>query len=434
MRRLLGVTAITVLFFILCGPALAAERFPPPDFEQTQHQLPSPTVPGPRENLYEYIDVVVLLGALALASYFVIKKRSRKAIFGLMLFSLAYFGFWRQGCVCPIGAVQNVALSTFDAGYAMPITVTLFFILPLVFALFVGRVFCGSVCPLGAIQDVLVLKPVSIPSWLESGLRLFAYVYLACAVLFAATGSAFVVCRYDPFVSFFRLSGNLNIIIFGISVLLIGVFISRPYCRFICPYGLILRHLSRISRRRITITPDDCIKCRLCEDSCPFGAIRQPSEDWPREYYYKSKHKLTSFIILVPVLALLGGWTGYKLKNTAARAHPTVRLADRIYLEETGKVQGTTDPSTAFRDTGRKVQDLYNEASGIVSNFAVGTSIAGAFVGLSIGLVLVGLTVKRKREDYQADRGSCLACGRCFEYCPIEQVRRGNVQEKAAKY
>ena len=151
------------------------------------------------------------------------KTRKRRAIFVMIIFSLIYFGFWRKGCVCPIGAIQNVALSFFDPGYAVPITITLFFLLPLIFTLFFARSFCAAVCPLGAIQDLVLLRPTSLPQWLESGLRLFAYVYLAAAVLFAATGSAFIICRYDPFVSFLRLNGSLNILILGACFLFIGM-------------------------------------------------------------------------------------------------------------------------------------------------------------------------------------------------------------------
>ena len=38
---------------------------------------------------------------------------------------------------------------------------------------------------------------------------------------------------------------------------------------------------------------------------------------------------------------------------------------------------------------------------------------------------LISLSVRRKRTDYEPDRGDCFACARCFEYCPNELVRRG---------
>jgi NosR/NirI family nitrous oxide reductase transcriptional regulator len=424
---------VGILFsLILCSIVSAVERFPPPDFE-SGYQQPKPTTPPPRQGIYEYIDAVVLLAALSLSSYLVLKKRSRRAIFVLMVFSLLYFGFWRKGCVCPIGASQNIILSIFDRDYAVPIVVMVFFLLPLIFTLFFGRTFCAAVCPLGAIQDFVLLKPVSVPNWLESGLRLFAYLYLGMAVLFAATGSAFIICRYDPFVSFFRLSGNFNILVLGACFLIVGLFIGRPYCRFVCPYGVILRQLSRLSRWRVTITPDECVKCRLCEDACPFGAIRQPTVSWPAHDYKKSKMRLAFLIILLPVLIFLGGWLGTGLKSVTSRMHATVRLAERVYLEETGKVEGTTDASTAFRATGADAKELYKEAMDIRAKFGLGGWLFGGFIGLVVGLKLISLSVQRQRTDYEADRASCLACGRCFQYCPREHVRLKKAKETVSR-
>jgi ferredoxin len=419
---------------ILTGATYGVERFPPPDFIETNHVIPNPTTPGPRQDIYEYIDAAVLFAALGLASYLVLKKRNRRAIFALTVFSLLYFGFWRKGCVCSIGAIQNIVFSIFDRDYAVPIVVVAFFLLPLVFTLFFGRTFCAAVCPLGAIQDMVLSRPISVPGWAESGLRLFAYVYLALAVLFAATGSAFVICRYDPFVSIFRLNGSLNILILGGCLLLIGVFIGRPYCRFICPYGVILRQLSRLSKWRVTITPDECIRCRLCEDSCPFGAIRKPAAKWPAQEYHVAKKRLALLLLLLPVLVFLGGWAGSSLKGVTSRAHETVRLARQIYLEDTGKAEEVTDASTAFRAMGQEIKELYEQASNIRARFELGGWILGGFIGLVIGLKLIGLSVWRQRTDYEADRASCLACGRCFKYCPREHVRLEKAKEVTDKW
>jgi NAD-dependent dihydropyrimidine dehydrogenase PreA subunit len=271
-------------------------------------------------------------------------------------------------------------------------------------------------------------------------LRLFAYVYLAAAVLFAATGSAFVICRYDPFVSFFRLSGNLNVLIIGTCLLLMSVFVGRPYCRFICPYGVLLRQLSRLSKWHTTITPDQCIQCRLCEDSCPFGAIKKPAIDWPVTEYKNAKKRLAVLILLLPVLIFLCGWVGSSLKMVTSRAHPTVRLAERIYLEDTGKVKdtpqgvpGTTDASLAFRATGKETKELYADASNIRTGFGLGGWFFGGLIGLLIGIKLIAVSVWRHGTDYEADRAGCLACGRCFKFCPKEHERLKRVTEPAGE-
>jgi len=423
MTRWARILVLAMTLLVPSVDALGELRFPPPEFE-TGYQFPQTTVPGPKAVFHEYIDSAVLLAALLLATYLILKRRSRRAIFGLMILSLLYFGFWRDGCICPIGAIQNVTLTIADNSYAIPITAGVFFILPLLFTLFVGRTFCGAVCPLGAIQDAVLLRPVAVPPWLESGLRLMAYTYLGAAVLFAAIGNSFVICRYDPFIGFFRLTGNWNILIIGTSLLLIGLFIGRPYCRFLCPYGILLRHTSRLSKWRVTITPNECVKCRLCEGACPFGAIREPTGDWPRGEYKIAKRRLALFLLLLPILVAGGGWGGYALKERLARVHPRVRTAERVFLEETGQVEGTTNASDAFRTTGRTTEELYQEATAIRGRFAVGGALLGGFLGLVAGGKLVALSVRRRRTDYEADRAGCFACGRCYQYCPKERERR----------
>jgi ferredoxin len=111
--------------------------------------------------------------------------------------------------------------------------------------------------------------------------------------------------------------------------------------------------------------------------------------------------------------------------------HPTVRLAERIYMEDTGIVEDTTDASLAFRATGKETEVLYEEALNIRAQFGLGGWIAGGFMGLVIGLKLIMVSVWRQRTDYEAGRASCLACGRCFKYCPVEHERLKKIKEAA---
>lgn len=413
---------VIALLTLFCCSALAEERFPPPDFE-SGHTMPDTETPQPKNIQQEYITLGLLFTAMSISAYLALKKRNRKAIFSLMIFSMLYFGFFRKGCICPIGSIGNVALSAFSNDYAIPLIALAFFLLPLIFTIFFGRVFCSAVCPLGAIQDLVLLKPLSVPRWLENALRIFAYLYLALAVLFAATGTAFIICRYDPFIAVFRLGGNLNMVILGICLLLIGIFIGRPYCRFLCPYSVILRQFSRISRKKVSITPDDCIKCKLCQDACPFGAIDKPTQPWPDGSYIKDKKLLALLIVLAPVLILISGWLLSAASAPLSRSHPTVNLAQRIYLEENLTFTDTTDASDTFRATGKTISTLYNDASVVKEQFSLGGWFAGAFVGFILAAKLIRSTIRWRRTEYLANPASCLACGRCFKYCPREHVR-----------
>ena len=423
--------AILLFLAVLSGSAGAAERFPPPEFD-SGHSLPETQYPAPRGLVFEVLDVAALFVALCLAAWLAFRRRSRTGLFVLMLVSLFYFGFLREGCVCPIGAIQNVALAIADRSYAVPIAVLAFFLLPLVFALFFGRVFCAAVCPLGAIQDVVLVHPLRVPTWLEHALRVLAYAYLGAAVLFAATGSAFVICQYDPFVAFFRLSGSLAMFILGACVLVVAMFVGRPYCRFLCPYGVLLGLLARASQRRVTISPAECVRCRLCEDSCPFGAIRAPAEAPSPDERRVGRKRLALLLGLLPVLVGLGLFAGGLLAVPFSKVHATVSLAERVRLEDTGKAEGTTDASEAFRETGRPTEELFAEAKVLRSRFVTGGRLLGAWLGLVIGIKLIYPTLRRRRTDYEADRGACLACGRCYDYCPVEHDRRKKAREAGA--
>ncbi|GAF95735.1 unnamed protein product, partial [marine sediment metagenome] len=279
------------------------------------------------------LDLAALVIGLSLASYLALVKRSRRGLFLLAIASFVWLGVWRAGCVCPIGAIQNVTLAVFDSTYAVPLVVVAFFTLPLVFTLFFGRTFCAAVCPLGATQEFVAIRPIKVPAWLEHALGLLAYVYLGAAVLFAATGTAFVICRYDPFVALFRRSGSVNMLIFGGCFLLVGLFVGRPYCRYLCPYGAVLGLLSRVSKWHVKIPPEDCIQCRLCEEVCPYGAIQEPTVAQRADERRRGRRRLAWLILLLPLLVVLGAWLGTRLQVPLSKLHPTVRLAERIRLE-----------------------------------------------------------------------------------------------------
>ncbi len=335
------VPALPVLIafgmFALAASALpAADRVPRPEFT-SGYEEPTVQTPAPRSEALEYLDVVVLAACLALSGWLVIRARSREGIFLLSVFSIAYFGFFRKGCICPIGAIQNIALALADPSYAIPVVAIAFFALPLVTALSVGRTFCGAVCPFGALQDAVIVKPLRLPRWLAVPLGFLPVVYLGLAVLFAATGAEFIVCRFDPFVNFFRIGGSVEILALGACFLLLGTVVARPYCRFLCPYGVILGWLSRLSFRHAAISPDSCVQCRLCEESCPVDAIRAPD---PQGLAARSpptrseKRAFAAALIAVPVLVALGAFAGSLLAPLLARVHPTVRLEIQVLRED----------------------------------------------------------------------------------------------------
>ncbi len=412
-------TALFLSITFNAGAFAQEQRFPRPEFE-TGYEQPGVIQPAPRSPYMQYVDLFVLVAVLSLATWLVIKKRSRRAIFWTSLFSLAYFGFFREGCICSVGSLQNIVLAISDPTYALPLTVLLFFLIPLVFALFYGRTFCAAVCPLGAIQDLVAFKPIELPKWLQKVLGLIPYLYLGLAVLYAATKTDFLICRYDPFVGLFRFDAQFEMFLLGGLILIIGIFVARPYCRFLCPYGVLLGWMSAFSKKHITITPAECIQCKLCVNSCPFGAINEPVAE--KENRRTGVKRLLNYLMIIPFWMVLGGLAGSALHVSLAKFNKTVYLAEQIVgSPEVIRDLDNIDVQT-FLESGESMGDLVMEAQGILSDFYWGGWILGAFIGLVIGITLVKLSVHRERKDYEPDKVNCLSCGRCIDYCPVKKV------------
>lgn len=420
MKKAGWIICCIFMLSVLTCESTAQQRFPKPEFESGYIQPPSIT-PEPQDDLIGYLDVFILLASLSIITWLILKKRSRLGVFMMTLFSVAYFGFYREGCVCSVGSIQNVVLALFHPDYNIPITVILFFVAPLLFTLFFGRTFCAGICPLGAIQDLFLFYPVSMKKWLRSLLGLIPYIYLGLAVLYAATATDFVICRYDPFVGIFRLDGTFMMFVIGGALLLIGIFIGRPYCRFLCPYGVLLNLVGRISKKHLTITPSQCIQCRLCETSCPFDAIDFPTPDKLPEDRSRIVRRFIGLSLMVPVLVLAGGWTGSQFHENLAKVNPKVRLAEHLINDNQEYREGVQIEIDAFKTSGRTQAELFAEASEILDKFYWGGWILGGFLGLVFGLTLARISRFKYQTDYTPNRGHCLSCARCVDYCPVER-------------
>lgn len=259
----------------LMGMVQAQNRFPKPDFE-SGYQYPDLHYAIPNEVLWVSLDIVMLIALMGIVTWALFKKRTQGPIFWVSVVSVAYFGFFRSGCVCSIGSIQNIALALVDSTYHLPLVVFLFFILPIVFAFLFGRVFCAGVCPFGALQELVNVKNYRLSKAVTTALGIIPWLYLIFALLYAVTRSRFIICQFDPFIGIFRMGGDVGLILFGVLLLIMSVFTGRPFCRFICPYGALLSLFSSFSIWKIRLSRKACINCELCHNSCPVDAIRAP--------------------------------------------------------------------------------------------------------------------------------------------------------------
>jgi len=394
----------------------AQNRFPKPDFE-SGYQYPDLYYHTPNELLWEVLDVVMLLALLLTATWAIYKRR--KPMIWVSVVSVLYFGFFREGCVCSVGSIQNVVLALADGTYSMPWNVLLFFLLPVVFALIFGRVFCSGVCPIGALQELVNVRNGKMNKAVEAVLGLLPWLYLILTILFAATRSQFLICRFDPFIGIFRLGGDMGLLVFGIVLLVISVFTGRPFCRFLCPYGALLSLFSAVSVRKIEITQKKCINCELCHNACPVDAIRAPYANNVKEERTEGVKRIIVYMLVLPVLMAAGALLMRASSDSLSTANREVRLHEMVT-----EYEAQSDPQTipleveAFYMEGRTMEDLAASADAVKAQFRTISTWCGAFMGLVLSIALIRFSVKRRRETYEIDMSSCVACGKCFDYCP----------------
>jgi ferredoxin len=405
------------LFFLLTLTitASAQNRFPKPDFE-SGYQYPAITYNTPDETLLTTIDMIVLVLMMSVVAMSVVRRKRRAPVIIVSVISVAYFGFYRSGCVCSVGSIQNIALALADPSYAIPLSALLFFVLPILFALLFGRVFCAGVCPMGALQELVNVKSMRLSRPVAATLGVIPWIYLSFTVLYAATRSNFIVCRFDPFIGIFRMGGDLGMILFGAALLVASIFTGRPFCRFLCPYGALLSLFARLSVWRIRITPS-CNSCDLCSKACPVDAIRPPYGNKVSESRARGMKRVLAYLIFIPVTTIAGALLLRMSGDALSRGNRDVRLYSMVASEAKATEEIPLEVEV-FLAQGGTPEALAVRVDGIRRTFVAGATFAGAFIGMIFGLTLVGLSLKRTRKAYEIDEAACVNCGRCFDYCP----------------
>ena len=413
MKRKL--TFITGLAWSLGTWAVA--RFPKPDFT-SGYEYPVIVHGVPNETFWNILDIVLLTSMMGLVVWAAFRKRSRAVMVSLSVVSVLYFGFFRSGCVCSIGSIQNVVTAMADSSYHLPWYVLLLFLLPILFALLFGRVFCAGVCPLGALQELVNVRNFRLSRAVSATLSMIPWIYLAFTIMYAATRSQFLICRLDPFIGIFRLGGDIGMIAFGIVLLIMSIFIGRPFCQFLCPYGALLSVFSSLSWKKLEITEKGCINCALCSVSCPVDAIRTPQKSKTKEERRKGVNRIILFAILLPVLTFAGSVLLGSNSDALSLAHKDVYLYELLLRQQTQpEIEEPLEVET-FHALGGNIDELQAKVAVIRSEFSFYAHLAGALIGFVIGFKLLKLSLKRGRKTYEIDMAKCTVCGKCFNYCP----------------
>ncbi len=208
---------------------------------------------------------------------------------GYLAFALVWLGWYANAQL----SVVNVL--TFTNSLITNFNWEFFLAAPLVFILwaaiaagllFWGRgPFCGWLCPFGALQELtnnlaqwLKVPQVKVPFWLHE--RLWPIKYMIFLGLFGLSfysmALAEVLAEVEPFKTaiILKFAREWPFVVFALTLLSIGLFIERFYCRYLCPLGAALAIPGRIRMFEwLKRWPECGSPCQRCANECPVQSI-----------------------------------------------------------------------------------------------------------------------------------------------------------------
>lgn len=186
---------------------------------------------------------------------------------------------------CPIGSLQSFLASR-------PVRLPYYVVgLLLFFGTLLGRAVCGFLCPFGFIQELLHRIPV--PGKLRGFpgdrlLRRLKYAVLLVFVLLLPLVWAGTPAFCKLLCPAGTLEGGVPLVLLNLggmrfelgalffwklalllAILLLCLWIERPFCKYLCPLGAIYGLMNRVSLLRLRRDPVRCTGCGLCAQTCP---------------------------------------------------------------------------------------------------------------------------------------------------------------------
>ena len=207
--------------------------------------------------------------------------------FQVAFLALTVFAVWVVGANaerwCPFGGVEALKTYVTDGTMTCSLGVSNFYALGglLLAVLVVRRAFCSHVCPIGALGEWfgrlgkrLRIKPARVPQALDRGLSLLKYGVLTLILYVTWNADELLFRTADPCYALLSRHGeDITFWAYVVTaVILLGaLFVSIPFCRWLCPLAAVMNPLSRFGLMRVRRDGEACVDCRKCEAVCPMN-------------------------------------------------------------------------------------------------------------------------------------------------------------------
>ena len=210
--------------------------------------------------------------------------------YGFLIFVLVWLGFMQNAQLSVVNVLTffGSLIDKFDWIYFMrdPMVFILWCAVAASLILWARGAYCGWLCPFGALQELtnhiarkLKIPQITLPWGLHE--RLWALKYLIFLGLLGVSlysiEMAEQLAEIEPFKTSIILKFNRSwpFVAYVLSLLVVGLFIERFFCRYLCPLGAGLAIPAKLKLFDwIKRYPNDCgSPCQVCAKECMVQAI-----------------------------------------------------------------------------------------------------------------------------------------------------------------
>ena len=252
-----------------------------------------------KNNWLNQIDIIILTiiticTAIFLLVFkdFIVKYKKVHAIVrtGFLLWILLWLG-WKVGGQVSIIHLAAIIQGLYDgngfaAFFAEPVVLLIGSAALISMPIWGRALFCGWLCPFGALQELLNKLAIKIgikQKFLKSKIDLNMKYVKYFVLLIVATSFLYSfdiglkASSVEPFKTAitFRFNAPLLALLWVSILLIIGLFIERAYCRFLCPLGAAFVILGKVRLFNFLHRRLECGNpCKACSPTCPTQAIK----------------------------------------------------------------------------------------------------------------------------------------------------------------
>ena len=192
------------------------------------------------------IEIIAGLIVALMAAFIPLFWKNRVYRLVQQVLNVAVLGFWCGACLSysSLLSLFNFQWSTLGSQWPTILLLVLL-IVAIVWPLFGKKShYCNHVCPFGSLQELCgrcVPGKLSLSPRTINALTIMRRILWALLMLCLWTGVWFEWVDYEPFSAFIVQSASTAVLIIAAVFVALSFFISRPYCRFVCPLGTLLK-------------------------------------------------------------------------------------------------------------------------------------------------------------------------------------------------